>query len=213
MRVLCETQGDDAWWAAKCGIPSASNFARIFKAKTGGISASAENYIAELIEERSQQLPKYFTGQGRPITPDMTAAMIAMDRGLELEPKARAWYQTTVGKRVYTTGFVTTDDGRWGCSPDFLLGEDIVGEIKIYDDASHAKWIQKDTAPTGFLAQIHGQLLITGRPRHHLVLWSETQEAKIIETRPNDTTHALRVTLEVFWAKFQVARQLKWEQS
>lgn len=201
MKIIDCVQLSPEWWEARCGLPTASAFNRIMTSK-GRPSDGIDGYIAELLAEKECQTPKYFTQAGKPSTP-------AMQRGTDLEPIARQWYETRIGRRVYSVGLCVTDDGRFGASPDFLAdnvaGEDVCGEVKIYDDDLHAKWIKADTAPTQFLAQIHGQLLVTGRPLHHLVLWSETQEAKIIETRPGELTRQLRVCLEVFHSRFEKA--------
>lgn len=226
MKTLCETQGNDDWWACKAGIPSASNFARIFQASKNKMSSSLDGYIAELLEDRKQQLPKYFTAQGRPITPDMTEAMKAMNDGLILEPLAREWYESETGATATQTGFVTTDDGRFGCSPDGLVeaapcfcqgGEDCYKcggrgisreggvEIKIYDPAQHTKWCAAGVVPTQFLAQIHGSLIVTGRAWWDLVLWNQYLPGKIIRTVPNETTRELRVALEIFHGRYMAA--------
>lgn len=207
MKVIECEQGTPEWWAAKCGLPSASNFNRIFKAASRGFSSAAHAYIDELVEERRQQLPKYFTSQGRPVTPAMQAALAKMDRGLDLEPVARKWYEAQIGRRIYEVGFCTTDDGRFGCSPDALVGVEGGVEIKIYEDGLHAKWCQAGLLPNQFAAQVHGSLLVTGRAWWDLVLYSETQESKVIRTWPDETTRELRVRLEQFHTLYLAAIQ------
>ena len=199
MKILNDTQGDDSWWTAKTGVPSASNFHRIYACATGRLSDGIDDYIRELIADRQCMLPKYFTSANKPTTP-------AMQRGVDLEPVARKWYAERVAPlNVYQVGFCVTDCGRFGASPDFMAGDDGCGEIKIYDDAKHAKWVREGVLPSTFAAQVHGQLLITGRPWSDLVLWSETQECKVIRTEPNETTAKLRVALEIFHERLQKA--------
>lgn len=205
MKIIEVDQLSPEWYDAKRGVPSASNFNRIFKAKSGGLSDSCDSYIAELVAEHDMMLPKVFSVQKRPITPDMIKAKEAMDRGLELEPKARSWYERMTGYRVYPVGFCTTDDGRWGCSPDGMIDPNGLVEIKIYGDEQHAKWAAAGVVPNLFKAQLHGQLLTTGRQWVDLVLWSETQESKIIRTVPDATTRALRVALEMFHTRYTAA--------
>jgi len=203
MKVLCQTQGDDGWWIAKQGIPSASSFHRIYAVASDKMSDGMDAYIAELVEDMKMQLPNFFTSQGRPITK-------AMQRGHDMEPIARAWYEKEMGKQTHRVGFCVTDDGRFGCSPDFLLGDDVCGEIKVYSDREHAKWLHYDALPAKFQAQCLAQLLITERPVHHFVLWSETQPSRIVRTFAAEKTTAerirrLRVALEVFDGRYVAA--------
>lgn len=203
MKIHDVAQCSPEWYEVRCGVPSASNFHRIYAVATGKISEGIDKYVAELVAERTCHTPNYFTGAGKPSTP-------AMQRGHDMEPKARAWYEHEMGKRTWNVGFCTTDDGRFGCSPDFLLGDDVVGEIKVYNDREHAKWLNYDAVPAKFLAQVLGQLYITERPIHHFVLWSETQPAKIIRTFAAEKTTAerirkLKVALEVFDGRYKAA--------
>ena len=135
----CDQVSPD-WWHLRKGIATASQFGRIFKASTGEMSQSAGGYIKELVDDMLLQLPPYFTEQGHPIRSKGTSAM---QRGKDLEWVARRWYEQRTGLRTWPVGFCTTDCGRFGCSPDALVGHDGGTEIKIYDDALHAKWLEK----------------------------------------------------------------------
>ena len=204
MRVICHTQCDDSWHEARDGIPSASNFHRIYAVATDKMSDGMDRYIQELVNERLCYTPNYFSAvANKPSTP-------AMRKGHDQEPFARAWYEKEMGKPCHNVGFVTTDDGRFGCSPDFLVGDDVVGEIKTFSDASHSKWLHYDALPAKFACQCLGQLLITGRPVHHFVLWSETLERRIVRTFAAEKATAerirkLKIALEVFDARYAAA--------
>ncbi len=126
-------QGSPEWLNARLGIPTASQFARIITAVKGDLSKSARKYAHELVAE---------TLLGRPLL-DTGANTFAMQRGAALEPHAAAQYEQTTGTQTRLVGFVTTNDGRIGCSPDRLIvGERRGLEIKCRLDAGHMSlWI------------------------------------------------------------------------
>lgn len=88
----------------------------------------------------------------------------AMDQGTLLEDEALPWYAFTHEVEVKRVGFCTTDDGRIGCSPDGLIGEDGGLEIKCPRPENHLKYLMQGGVPKDYLAQVHGSMLVTGRP-------------------------------------------------
>ncbi len=113
-------QGTPEWIAARLGIPTASEFHNIVGNTTGelsrardkkGLSEAAKKYAYRLVAE---------TLLGRPLEKPPGTPW-AMMRGKELEPAAIEQYCFTHDVEVRRVGFVTTDDGRIGCSPDGLI--------------------------------------------------------------------------------------------
>ncbi|MFZ2151753.1 MAG: lambda exonuclease family protein [Minisyncoccia bacterium] len=93
------------------------------------------------------------------------------DRGNDLEPDARALYELETSNTVTEVGFVTDDSISpvGGASPDSLVNEDGLLEIKCFADAKHFKLIA-DFKKTGkfeiesqYLWQMNQQMLFTGR--------------------------------------------------
>ena len=88
------------------------------------------------------------------------------DFGTETEQEARDYYAFSKGVEVKEIGFCTDDLGRFGCSPDGLVGDDGLVEIKC-KPANHIKtlmfWQKNGKPPTDYLAQTHMQMLVTGR--------------------------------------------------
>lgn len=137
MKIIDVTQGTPEWIQARLGIPTASEFHKIVGNSTGelsrsrdkkGLSEVAKKYAYRLVAETllGRELEK------PPGTP------WAMDRGKRLEPLAREQYSFTNDVEVRTVGFVTTDDGRVGCSPDgLIIGARGGLEIKCLLDESH----------------------------------------------------------------------------
>ena len=86
----------------------------------------------------------------------------AMQRGTDIEPMARMAYESVTGEIVEETGFWPHDTMMAGASPDGLVGEDGLVEIKCPNSATHIETLLKGF-PEEHQAQIQGQLWLTGR--------------------------------------------------
>ena len=148
-------QGSEEWLKARLGIPTASEFDKIMTTK-GAISTQRQKLIYRLAGER-------LTG----IVPTNYASA-AMQRGTELEPEARAFFELITGHRVDLVGLCYKDEKRdTGCSPDGLIGEDEGVEIKCPNVETHIEYMVKGVLPTAYLQQVQGSLFVTGRKRWH----------------------------------------------
>jgi len=144
------TQGGDAWFAVRCGVPSASNFDKILS-PTGKPSTQASAYANKLIAE-------WLCGMN---LDDFTNSH--MQHGTETEPTARAFYEMQSDADVEQVGFITRDDGLAGASPDGLVGADGMLEIKCPAPGTHIGYLIDGKAPTKYLSQLQGQLYIAER--------------------------------------------------
>lgn len=92
----------------------------------------------------------------------MTAAMY---RGIFDEPIARDVYRNFTGYQVRETGFMTrTFDGfTIGYSPDGVVGDDGLLEIKSRSQRSHVRNILAGIVPPENMAQLQVGLLVSGR--------------------------------------------------
>lgn len=196
MKVIQCVQGSDQWWEAKRGIPSASNFDRIITAVTGKPSAGMKGYIAELIADTASMTPSYFTNRGvsRP-----------MQNGHDMEPEARRYYALERNVDVQQVGFCISDCGRFGCSPDGLVGEDGGLELKCPSLHIHAGYLIDGTLPNEYKAQVHGALVVTGRAWWDFLSYGPGLDPLLIRVKPNEFTDKLRAALEVFWVQYRAA--------
>ncbi|HEX7767096.1 MAG TPA: YqaJ viral recombinase family protein, partial [Nitrospira sp.] len=82
----------------------------------------------------------------------------------ETEPQARAAYEFFVEAAVTEVGFVLhpTHDFA-GCSPDGLVGDDGMVEIKAPNTATHIDTLLGETIPEKYLKQMHWQMACCGR--------------------------------------------------
>ena len=111
-------QGSDEWHEARKGLMTASH-AEAIQACGKGL----ETYIMELMAEKhSSGVKTQYTNE-------------SMERGLILEPQARAIYELERGITVEQVGFVQGGE-YWGASPDGLC-EDYGIEIKCHADKQH----------------------------------------------------------------------------
>ncbi len=143
-------QGSTDWLRLRAGIPTASEFLKIIT-PTGKASSQAARYCCDLIAERIL---------GRPLE---SYVSLAMERGSELESEAISAYEFERELDTFIVGFVTDKLGRWGASPDRLVGEDGLLEVKCPDAGVHVGYLLMRPADRKYYPQIQGQLWITGR--------------------------------------------------
>ena len=149
MRTLNVVQGSREWQAARLGIPTASGFERILT-PTGKLSASADGYMCQLLAEQLIGQPMDLADTG------------FMQRGSTMEAEAVKYYELQRGVDTAKVGFCLRDDGRVGCSPDRLVGDDGLLEIKCPAAPVHVMYMLEGF-PKKYMPQVQGQLWITGR--------------------------------------------------
>lgn len=146
----CE-QGTAEWFAARAGIVTASEFQTIQReGKGGGRSVTRDAYMRKLAGE-------ILTGDPAP----EGYSNAFMERGKELEDEARGVFAFTRDMEPHRVGFLR--NGRAGCSPDSLLGDDSGLEIKVAIPAVQIERLQLGRLPPEHMAQVQGSLWVTGR--------------------------------------------------
>jgi len=146
------TQGSDAWHQARLGKVTASRIADIIATTKSGYSASRANYEAQLICE-------ILTGK-----PAESFTNAAMAWGTETEPLARAQYELKTGNMVNQIGFVVHPKiEQAGASPDGLVDNDGLIEIKCPNTSTHLDTLLSQKVPLKYITQMTWQMLCTGR--------------------------------------------------
>jgi putative phage-type endonuclease len=145
-------QRSEEWFAARCGKVTASRVADIIAKTKTGYSASRENYLAQLVCER-------MTGK-----PAESYSNSAMQWGTDQEPFARAAYEAVKDVLVQEVGFVVhpTIEGA-GASPDGLVGEFGLVELKAPNTATHIQTLLDQKVPEKHNIQMQWQMCTTGR--------------------------------------------------
>lgn len=149
MKIHTMKQGSDEWVNARLGIPTASQFGRIFT-PGGRPSSAADDYLCQLLAERLLGVPVDVSSE-------------YMERGRGLEPDAVAFYEFERDADTTPVGFVTSDDGLVGCSPDRLVGDDGGLEIKIPSAKVHISYMLEGMLDGRYKPQVQGGLWVSGR--------------------------------------------------
>jgi putative phage-type endonuclease len=146
-------QGSAEWLALRLGNATASRLGAIMaQGRKGEPSATRANLMAELVAERLTGVPY----QGY--------KSAAMERGNEVEPAARGAYEARTGVLVATCGYYAHPSiARSGASPDGLVGDDGLLEIKCPGTAQHLRTLQGEAIATDYLRQMQWQMECTGR--------------------------------------------------
>jgi hypothetical protein len=147
----CE-QGSAEWFAARAGIPTASEFATVLakgRGGGGGESKGRRTYMLKLVGER-------LTGQ-----PMESYSNDHMERGKAMEDEARDLYAMVRDVEPERVGFMRRGDA--GASPDSLIGTAGLAEIKTKLPHLQIEVLLANRLPPEHVAQVQGQLWISGR--------------------------------------------------
>ena len=167
------TQGTPEWLAIRAGIPTASCFDKIVT-KSGKPSAQAEKYMRRLLAERIM---------GHPVT---EAISYWMGRGNQLEADAVAYYEGVREADTVPVGFVTNDDRTIGASPDRLVGDDGLLEIKVPAEHTHVGYLLTRAVDAEYYPQVQGQLWVTGRAWSDIMAYHPEMPPALIRVERDD---------------------------
>lgn len=149
-------QGSPEWLEARRGIVTASTVGQLITASTVKVASNAESRALTLA-----LLTERITGEVEPTyqSPDMY-------RGMVCEPIARQMYSERYAP-VTECGFMLLDIQRAGVkigySPDGLVGNDGLIEIKCPRRIEHVRTILADEVPSQYMAQLQCGLLVSQR--------------------------------------------------
>lgn len=197
MRVVNCAQGSAEWFEAKCGNVSSSRIAAVDsyltrKSKNGGPgdeSGARKTLKMQIVVER-------LTGRH---TDHYVSA--PMERGVEMEPIARAEYEMYTNADVRLVGYVLHPTIEWaGCSPDGIAGKDGLIEIKCPNSTTHLDYLIAGVVPELYRKQMMWQMACTGREWCDFVSYDDRLPLKyqlFIERMTRDEAEILRMESEV----------------
>lgn len=152
MMAAFGAQGSEAWFQLRCGRVTASRIADLMARTKTGWSTSRANYRDQLIAER-------LTGMVDPSHPNA-----AMRWGHAKEPEARAAYRFYHGRQVREVTFtIHPAIFMAGASPDGLVEEDGLVEIKCPTSTVHIEMLRSRSIPDKYQLQMLWQMACTGR--------------------------------------------------
>jgi putative phage-type endonuclease len=145
-------QGTEEWFTIRIGKVTASRVADVIAKTKTGYSATRDNYMAQLVCER-------LTGQK-----GESFSNAAMQHGTDTEPLARAAYEALRDILVDEVGFVPHPSIIMaGASPDGLVSDDGLLEIKCPNTATHIETLLSQSVPGKYNTQMQFQMACTGR--------------------------------------------------
>jgi len=150
---MTQVQGSPEWFEARRGFVGASSINDVMAVtKSGGEAATRRNLRARIIAER-------LTG----VCADSFSSA-AMQWGTDNEPIARALFEVTSGLDVEQVGFILHPEIKMtGASPDGLIGDKGLIEIKCPNTATHIDYLLGGVAPSDYHNQMLWQMECTGR--------------------------------------------------
>jgi len=145
-------QGTDEWQLMRLGKVTGSRVAELMAKTKSGEAASRKNYMMELLCQR-------LTGKR-----EESFNSLAMQRGTDLEPIARSFYEAANKVMVEESSFVFHPVIKaFGASPDGLVGDDGLIEIKCPNTAQHIDFITTKKPDGKYIWQMQAQMACTGR--------------------------------------------------
>lgn len=187
MKIVDCEQGSPEWFAARAGIVTASELNKLITPlmeprKGEGV----DTYLNTKIAERLNGGPLVSYGGG------------AMEQGSILEGAAIPSFTLLTGFDVRRFGFVTTDAGDFGSSPDGLVGDDpsTLRPGTLYFEAgleckcpllqTHVGYLRNGGVPKDYLAQVHGGMYATGLPFWYFMSFNTQARKLIVEVQRDE---------------------------
>ena len=142
-------QRTEEWFAARLGKVTASKVSAVLAKKD---SATRADYLTDLVLER-------LTGKQQEFYQNE-----AMQWGTDTEPQARMAYEAQSSNLVDELGFIDHPTiANFGCSPDGVIGEDGLIEIKCPNSKTHLSTLLSGKAPTKYIPQMQTQMAVMNR--------------------------------------------------
>lgn len=174
-------QGSERWLGLRCGMITASTIGQLITAKTlkSAANDTSRSLVAQLVAER-------ITGRV-----EDTYSGGDMERGTLDEPYARAMY-VEHHALVTEVGFIVREESAFtvGYSPDGLVNENGLIEIKSRLPKIHLKTVLAGEVPSEYVAQCQMALFVTGREWVDFISYSGGMALHVIRMHPDDAWQA-----------------------
>jgi putative phage-type endonuclease len=185
-------QGTPEWHELRAGKMTASMASKLITA-TGKISTQYKGEIGRVIAEKLDLQE-----------PETIQQTYWMERGVELEGQARAWLEVLWNQTVHQCGFISSDDGYLGVSPDgyVMEGDKLIPvEIKCGMPSTHISWLLSGELPAQHRAQVHFAMVVTGAPYAWFMSYNPDLAPLLIKVEWTEFTEALKQYTEVYKAE------------
>lgn len=194
MKIIDVTQGSEEWFAERRGLLTGSKYAKCITPKTGKLSASHLQVVAECVAE--------------PLDPDSnTFSTYWVDRGILMEEEARNWYEFDQDVEVDLIGLVR-GEGNLAFSPDGFVGGAGMVEFKCPKPSTHIKYLMDGGLPDEYKAQVHGGLVVCEREWCDFVSYCPGIKPLVVRVEPDEFTEQVAEVLSIVSEKIDEVREL-----
>jgi len=168
-------QRSEAWHQVRCGRVTGTRFKNLVsKETTDSYKDLLTNIACEIITGKQEE--SYSNAQ--------------MEYGIEMEPVARAKYEELFELKVTEVGFLTPDEDHnyheWiGISPDGMLDDNGLLEIKCPLARTHFEYIERNVLPSEYRYQVQGQLFVSGASYCDFMSFVPGMKPFIIRIKPD----------------------------
>jgi len=172
--INCE-QRSELWHESRCGRITGTRFKSLVAGEsTTTYKDLVTNIACEIITGKQEE--NYVSAD--------------MEKGIELEPVARNLYEELFGIKVAQIGFIIPDEDtpyhEWvGISPDGILPDNGILEIKCPKFKTHLGYIEDNKLPAEYRHQVQGQLFVTGLDYCDFMSFAENMKPFIIRVYPD----------------------------
>lgn len=169
-------QGHIDWFKLRMGKVTASEMSNLltpnFEHKKG---ESVRTYLYEKIAEGWRDAPLIHTGSW------------ATEQGQMREEEAIPFLAIEKDWHIKNGGFIESDDGLCGCSPDGLVGDDLGVEVKCPEPTNMVRWLIDGVLPKEYAVQVHTSMYVTGFDRWIFLAYNRGFPALIVEVKRDRT--------------------------
>lgn len=126
-----------------------------------------------------------------------------MTNGSLIENEALPWLAFAHDFPVERVGFCTDDAGRYGFSPDGLIGEDGGVEVKSPRPDTHLQYLMEGVVPKDYVVQVQFSLYVSQRKWWKFLSYSRQFPQLLIHVEPDPVLQrAINIALFDFLCKF-----------
>ena len=197
-------QRSPEWYALRAGRFTASMASKLVT-PTGKASVQYKTEIARIIAEmHGWQEPEFLK------------PTYWMERGINLEAEALAWFEVETDLTVKEVGFVTSDDQLIGASPDGIIEVGIVDtgvkyiplELKVPKPSTHIKYLLAGGLPKEYIGQVHFQMALCEAPYAYFASYNPEVAPLILRVDRSDYTETMEKSIEAYKKEFRAAEAI-----
>jgi len=154
-------QRSSEWFKLRLGKITGSNAHKLTT------KAKFESYFCELLAET--------------ITRNITEGHItdAMQWGIDNEPFAAEWYAEYTGWDIEVCGFIEDENNIFGCSPDLLVGDDGMAQIKCPSSKNHLDYMMNGPDKE-IIYQMQWEMFVANRQRNDFISYDPRFKGDLI---------------------------------